>query len=287
MRGTHWKKSDNKTVLHRKKEKRLELVDITRRKKTEISLWEILCVFIAALLVVMFLQNTLSIRCEVSGSSMEPNFNAAGDSVYITRMVKPARGDVIIFRSALTERSPSASLFGGGGSAGEDMLFIKRLIALPGDTVRFVSDIDSNSYFIMLKPADKDEFAVLNEPYINAPMTYSKTGGFLQLKIRDDGRPYDGVYFPAEEYGGQVREMWQITVMEGHYFALGDNRNVSRDCRDPSILPDSGGQIPFDRVEGKAYMRLKQGDTWLGVAFSDLPGLWRALFYKNVKYAEA
>ena len=43
----------------------------------------------------------------------------------------------------------------------------------------------------------------------------------------------------------------KITLEKGEYFVLGDNRNNSRDSRDPSV-----GTIPKDQIIGKAFIRI-------------------------------
>jgi signal peptidase I len=70
---------------------------------------------------------------------------------------------------------------------------------------------------------------------------------------------YDGIVYvndePTEEPsikdGYTDGQMPEITVPEDHLFLLGDNRQSSRDSRDPSV-----GFVPKDKLIGKAVFRV-------------------------------
>lgn len=118
---------------------------------------------------------------QVKGASMFPNFH---DGEYILtdkisyRFHEPERGDVIVFKSPQNE----------------DIDFIKRIIALPGDKVRIVQ----NAYYINgLK---------LDEPYI----------------------PPENVLYP----GSFLKEGHEFIVSPQQYFVSGDNRPRSSDSRE-------------------------------------------------------
>ncbi len=91
---------------------------------------------------------------------------------------------------------------------------IKRVIATEGQTV----DIDFNSGVVSV------DGKLLDEPYVNTPTTL-----------------YEGVTFP-------------LTVKEGCVFVLGDNRNNSKDSRNPEI-----GQIDRREILGKAIFLFYPG----------------------------
>ena len=95
---------------------------------------------------------------------------------------------------------------------------IKRVIAEGGQTI----DIDFNTGAVTV------DGEILDEPYINA------------LTLTDEG----GFDFP-------------VTVPEGYYFVMGDNRNASSDSRHPYV-----GFIKQNQIYGKAIIRYAPVDTF-------------------------
>ena len=96
-------------------------------------------------------------------------------------------------------------------SAGEEgKHLVKRIIALGGDTVQI--DFGSGTVYV--------NGHRLEEPYAAGPTL-----------LRGD------VSFP-------------VTVPEGHYFVLGDNRNHSQDSRSSEL-----GMVPAEDIEGKVVFR--------------------------------
>ena len=103
-------------------------------------------------------------------------------------------------------------------------LFIKRIIALPGDTVEINSmDVKVNGVSVRSStPVGEDE-----QHY-----TYSE---------RSDSGNYKVIW----KKGVQARQSYTLTVPNGHVFTLGDNRDATRDSRHE-------GPIPMVDVVGKA-----------------------------------
>ena len=135
---------------------------------------------------------------------------------------KPERGDVIVFRYPNYEHS--------AGYSGVD--FIKRVVALPGDTISY----------------EKDQLTVNGET-----VDYRKIGSYQGV---DSGKAMSGYRHFRElvnEAGhdillhplGNSRELSKTTVPEGHYFVMGDNRPHSSDSR-------FWGYVPEDYILGKA-----------------------------------
>ena len=135
---------------------------------------------------------------------------------------KPERGDVIVFRYPNYEHS--------AGYSGVD--FIKRVVALPGDTISY----------------EKDHLAVNGET-----IEYRKIGSYKGV---DSGKTMSGYRHVKELINkanhdillhplGHSREISKTTVPEGHYFVMGDNRSHSSDSR-------FWGYVPEDFILGKA-----------------------------------
>lgn len=124
---------------------------------------------------------------QVRGNSMYPNFH---DNEYILtdkvsyRLGEPKRGDVIIFKAPKSEEYD----------------YIKRIIALPGESVR----IEQNKIYI------NDQ--LLGEDYI----------------------PQDYITYP----GAFLQRGETLGLGPDEYFVMGDNRLHSSDSRDWGFVPD-------------------------------------------------
>ena len=162
----------------------------------------LIVVFILTFLFITFVAQ----RTEVSGSSMYPTLEDR-DSLLVDklsyRFKEPERFDIVIFPYQY----------------GDDQYFIKRVIGLPGETVRI--DYYGNIYI---------DGNILDEHY----------GAEV---IQDPGR--------AET---------DITLGEGEYFVMGDNRNHSMDSRDISV-----GNIKKSDILGKAFIRIFPFSTFGGI----------------------
>ncbi len=137
-------------------------------------------VFALAIFVVVYL--FLFQPNQVKGSSMYPTFKD-GQFIFTDkvsyRFGQPGRGDVVVFRSPKNQ----------------DVDFIKRIIALPGETVKLVN----------------------GKVYVNGqPLNES---GYLD----------SSVFTGSESY---LTEGQEIRVPDHMYFVMGDNREHSSDSRD-------------------------------------------------------
>lgn len=141
-------------------------------------------VFVAAVIIRFFLFQPFV----VEGSSMEPNFHH-GEYLFIEkvsyRLHEPARGDVIVFRYP---NNPTIN-------------YIKRIIALPDETVR----IEGGNVFINSQK--------LSEPYL--------TKGVPTIINRNPNATFE------------------VTIPPDKFFVMGDNRDHSSDSRDGWLLPNN------------------------------------------------
>lgn len=162
-----------------------------------------------AILIVLALKEWVVNPYRIPSSSMEPTLNCArgpsepgclGDSsdrVLACRICldfrPPSRGDIVVFNTP----TEAALKCGEGGT------FVKRVIGLPGETVRE----DDNGFIWIQKPGEKD--FKLKEPYLST-----------------ERRLQDSAHF------GQV---WKVP--QGDYFMMGDNRSQSCDSRTWGSVP--------------------------------------------------
>ncbi|MEZ5398308.1 MAG: signal peptidase I [Bryobacteraceae bacterium] len=121
------------------------------------------------------------------------------------------RGDIIVFRYPIDIRQT----------------FVKRVIGVPGDRIKVVK----KEVFLNGKP--------LSEPY-----KYHKTDYFDSYRDNFPSEPNVRLYEPANEMlANNVRD-GEVVVPDGHYFAMGDNRDSSLDSR-------YWGFVPRENIIGK------------------------------------
>ncbi len=134
---------------------------------------------------------------------------STGDHLFVERFsihfVPPKRGDVIVFNTE-NIKSPTQPIGG--------YYYIKRLIGLPGDTLKIVGNE------VRLKPRGASDFRPLTEFSEHFKKVYSGMGGY-------QGHLPSGILADGNE----------ITVPDDAYFALGDNTSNSLDGRDWGFIP--------------------------------------------------
>ena len=174
----------------------------------------------------------------VGSASMEPTF-AQGDRVLATPLLfgagvpfttlklgkirAPERGELVVcsppyYSESALQRvvDPFIDFFtlrrarnlGSGDTAWESARLIKRVIAVPGDTILI------DNFIAFIKPAGTGEF--LNERVLNHRQ-YSVTLTPLPMG-----------WTPSQPFSGS---MAPLTLGENEYFVLGDNRSQSHDSR--------------------------------------------------------
>ncbi|MDX1625694.1 MAG: signal peptidase I [Wenzhouxiangellaceae bacterium] len=131
---------------------------------------------------------------------------------------EPERGDVFVFRFPEDQRTN----------------YVKRVIGLPGDTVT----LRDRQLFINGDPVPQDVVG----PWIGEGLNRNRPGSRPQLRIEDLGGVEHPILVDTARRGGPTRS-W--IVPEGHYFAMGDNRDQSLDSR-------SWGFVPEENLVGKA-----------------------------------
>jgi len=148
----------------------------------------------------------------IPSSSMEPTFHCArpgtgclasrSDRVLVNRLAydfgSPQRGQIVVFKA------PAGASGCAPGDAGTT--FVKRLIGLPGETVR-----EDDSGYIWIRRAGANAWTKLAEPYLSAQ-----------------------AHFDDAQYFGRS---WHVP--KDKYFMLGDSRDNSCDSRVWGSVPRS------------------------------------------------
>jgi signal peptidase I len=161
-----------------------------------------------AILIVLAIKHWVVNPYRIPSSSMEPYLNCAkpgqgclgrsSDRVLACRIClsfsSPKRDDVIVFNTP----NEAEAQCGEGGT------FVKRIIGLPGETVK-----EDDKGFIWIRGPNSSRFRKLDEPFISA-----------QARELDTGHR---------------NEHWRVP--NGNYFMMGDNRSESCDSRQWGSVP--------------------------------------------------
>lgn len=107
---------------------------------------------------------------------------------------------------------------------------------------------------------DPERFDIIVFPFLKEEETYyiKRIIGLPgeTVQIGEDGAIFINGEELEESYGREVIQnpgaaAEPITLQEGEYFVLGDNRNASSDSRDPSV-----GMVKRENIIGRAWLRL-------------------------------
>ncbi len=157
----------------------------------------------------------------------------------------PQRGDVMVFRYPVEP----------------DVDYIKRVVGLPGDEIAY---IDKKLYVNGTEVAHTRDGDYYEPDRVSYIAQFTEKLGDRSHKILLDPRraqEYSPIWdFPHQENCQYARNGLRCTVPEGHYFAMGDNRDNSADSRYWGFVPDQN-------VVGKAFL------VWMN--FSDLSRIGR------------
>jgi signal peptidase I len=207
--------------------------------------------FFPVIVIVLVLRSFLYEPFRIPSDSMMPTL-VQGDFIFVNKwryglrlpvanwkvlsIGEPARGDVMVFRKP---SKPSD-------------VYIKRVVGLPGDTIRVVGSQVFVNGTVSQIAAGELYSGPKNEQYPFSRVGEEQLDGVTHAIMLDPVRP------------GKDGE-WRVP--DGHFFMMGDNRNNSRDSRFPEV-----GFVPAENVIGKAEA------IWL--SFNPGPGsilLWERM----------
>lgn len=159
------------------------------------------------------------------GDVLGDGFITLGDHLFVERfsvyLTPLERGDVIVFTTENLIDESGVPVVDGG------YFYIKRLAALPGDTIKIVDDQ------LWVRAAGTDEFKKIQDISNKFKKIYSGRGGY-HGHLANMGA---GAFSCGGEY----------TVPAGHYFMLGDNSRFSKDSR-------FFGSVPRRNIMGRAFL---------------------------------
>ncbi len=214
--------------------------------------------FFPVLAIVLVLRSFLFEPFQIPSGSMKPTLEV-GDFILVnkfaygirlpvidTKIIEvgdPQRGDVMVFRYP---SDPSVN-------------YIKRVVGLPGDKVRYTSD---KRLLVNDQPVAEKLLGEVPGT-LGSAVLYREKLGEVEHLIRKEMRRY------------RIEPNREWTVPAGHYFMMGDNRDNSNDSRywnDPKIAPDLLGMVPDRNIVGKAFAIWM---SWADPKMRNLPGFTR------------
>jgi signal peptidase I len=188
--------------------------------------------FFPVILVVFFIRSFIVEPFKIPSGSMMPTL-LAGDFILVNKFTyglrvpilnktfieidKPQRGDVFVFHYP-----PDPSID-----------YIKRVVGLPGDKIAYRNkQIFINGEPVELSLVGDYQYVTSGLNMVNAKHYQEQLGEVRHdVLIEDNSLSIDG----------------ETEVPAGHYFAMGDNRDNSKDSR-------SWGFVPEDNLVGKAFL---------------------------------
>jgi signal peptidase I len=204
------------------------------REKDESPPWyiEATAPFFPVLLIVLVVRSFLIEPFQIPSGSMIPTLEV-GDFILVNKYAyglrlpvsgtkiadvdEPKRGDVMVFFPP-----------------NDDRYFIKRVIGLPGDEIRF---IDNNLYVngnkMTQKPANDE----------GQKLSSGSTGNY---RVMTEQLVEVNHLMRKHVNPGRYGRNFKTVVPEAHYFMVGDNRDNSHDSR-------AWGAVPEENIVGKAF----------------------------------
>jgi signal peptidase I len=211
-------------------------------EKKQSALWENVKVIIQALLLAMVIRTVFFQPFTIPSGSMMPTL-LVGDYIFVNKFSygyskyslpfspnlfegrifasEPERGDIAVFRFP-----PNPSID-----------YIKRIVGLPGDRIQMIGGVLQ----VNGQPVPKIQDGVFTSDYRMDPGTDVP----VFRETLENGVSYDTLDQAQGTRGDDTRE---FIVPEGHYFAMGDNRDNSLDSR------LDVGFVPAENLIGKASL---------------------------------
>jgi signal peptidase I len=213
---------------------------LAKTEKKSGGIGETISVIVQALLLAVVIRSLLFQPFSIPSGSMRPTL-LEGDYLFVTKWAygyskhslpfspdifegriwgsEPERGDVAVFKFP-----PDPSLD-----------YIKRVIGLPGDTVQ----MKEGALYINGTAVEREKIGTIED----VDITEQDRAVDVYRETLPNGVTYTTLDLTQGTAGDNTRE---FTVPEGHFFAMGDNRDNSSDSR------FSVGFVPMENLVGRA-----------------------------------
>lgn len=122
-------------------------------------------------------------------------------------------------------------------SDGKEKLIVKRVVGMPGDTIRYENDV-----------------LYINDQEVDEPYLDEYLAAFQKDKLQEEyayNKQFQAVAQAAQAFTQDANRSinFSVTVPEGQYYLLGDDRLVSLDSR-------SVGTFARDKIKGEVVFRM-------------------------------
>lgn len=169
--------------------------------------------------------------------------------------------------------------------------YIKRVIALPGDTIALVNgQIILNGQPIAQEveppvrlPAENDNICASGSECLSAFVPYLVTledgTQVYEPPTYRETLPNGASYLIIDHKDQALDDMAEITVPDGHVFLMGDNRDHSADSRAAEYASGLGGPVALEDVGGRAELitfSLDGRASWNPITWVQALRGWRA-----------
>lgn len=207
-----------------------------------------------AVLIAVLIRSFLFEPFRIPSGSMYPTLEV-GDYLFVSKYTygysrHSFPGSIIPFKGRIWESAPERGdivVFKFPGDNKTD--FIKRVIGLPGDTV----EVRRGRLYINNEEVERKEIGAYTvDEFVIRPELYTEYEETLPGGVKHH-------ILEVSDYEAQVDNTTKVTVPEGHFFVMGDNRDRSDDSR------VSVGFVPYENLVGKArFLFFSHNDkgTW-------------------------
>ena len=225
-------------------------------------IWDNVVSLGSALLLVLVIRSSVIEAFKIPSGSMIPTL-LVGDQIFVNKFAYglrvpltdwigdkplyffknkgPERGDIIVFKYPVDP----------------DVYFIKRVVGVPGDRIEMREKVVYiNGKPFDRKPLSKEQVDRIYEKWLHeSESEYPKE----RMAIYEDRFDRETATIMVDKQSLMSVNFESVTVPEGNYFVMGDNRDNSKDSR-------FWGFVPFENIKGKAFV------VWLSlwIDFDDL-----------------